>query len=250
MEFDHEAEDHAENTVKDMSFDPPEPSSPDAPMTADMEVDPDEKLKLAILDIYNGKLTVREQRKALIFERGLLDFKKVQAQERRRSKEDREMMGKLRAFSRMMTKDDFDYAEKNFGSALHKTRILKGKVFGWKTDVSHFAFRSRGRASKSDRATTGMASNGNHNHGTRLAVRKGKGRSTGAKEQQLAFAFFTHPSPTKFDTRFTSSWQHATFATLHTACPAARIHNCANPSGDAKLETGSGRSQLGQCRRT
>lgn len=64
MEFEHEAENEAESTVKDMVFEDP--------------MDVDEELKLAVLDIYNDKLAIRQQRKALIFERGLLDFKKVQ----------------------------------------------------------------------------------------------------------------------------------------------------------------------------
>ena len=63
-EFEHEVENEAETTVKEMVFDDP--------------MDGDEELKLAVLDIYNDKLTTRSLRKQLIFERQLLDFKKVQ----------------------------------------------------------------------------------------------------------------------------------------------------------------------------
>ena len=63
-EFEHEVENEAETTVKEMVFDDP--------------MDTDEELKLAVLDIYNDKLTTRSLRKMLIFERQLLDFKKVQ----------------------------------------------------------------------------------------------------------------------------------------------------------------------------
>lgn len=104
MEFEHEAENDAEQTVKEMVFEDP--------------TDPDEELKLAVLDIYNDKLAIRQERKALIFERGLLDFKKVQAQERKRSKEEKDMMYRFRAFARMLTKEDFEFAERNFTSEL------------------------------------------------------------------------------------------------------------------------------------
>ncbi|KAI9021955.1 hypothetical protein DFJ74DRAFT_620249 [Hyaloraphidium curvatum] len=112
MEFEHEAENEAEGPVKDMVFDDP--------------VDGDEELKLAVLDIYNDKLAIRDERKALIFERGLLDFKKIQTQERRRSKEEKDMMFRFRAFARMMTKEDFEFAERNFTTEIElRNRIAQ-----------------------------------------------------------------------------------------------------------------------------
>jgi transcriptional adapter 2-alpha len=103
MEFEHEAENEAETNVKEMEFLDP--------------IDPDEDIKVAVLDIYNDKLAIRKQRKDVIIERGLLDFKKVQNQERKRSKEEKDMMTRFRAFARMLTKEDYDFAEKNFTSA-------------------------------------------------------------------------------------------------------------------------------------
>jgi hypothetical protein len=133
MEFEHEAENEAETNVKEMEFIDP--------------VDPDEDIKVAVLDIYNDKLAIRKQRKDVIIERGLLDFKKVQNQERKRSKEEKDMMTRFRAFARMLTKEDYDFAEKNFTSACFWVAVSTGHYLLTFLLVP-FATCSRGRASK------------------------------------------------------------------------------------------------------
>lgn len=72
---------------------------------ADMEFLPDDhpgerELKLAVIKIYNAKLDEREKRKEFVQKRGLVDFKKQQAAERRRTKEERELTARLRVFAR------------------------------------------------------------------------------------------------------------------------------------------------------
>jgi hypothetical protein len=49
------------------------------------------ELKLKIIEIYNAKLDERERRKAFVIERGLLDYKRLLAVERRRPREEREV---------------------------------------------------------------------------------------------------------------------------------------------------------------
>lgn len=99
LEFDVEYENDAESVVKDMVFDPED--SPN-------EID----LKLTIIDIYNSRLTSRAERKRAIFQHNLLDYRKNNAIEKKRTKEERDLMNKIRPFARLMSSKDFeDFSE-------------------------------------------------------------------------------------------------------------------------------------------
>ena len=50
------------------------------------------ELKLKVIQIYNQKLEKRMQRKKFVVERGLLDYKLHQHTERKRPKEERELL--------------------------------------------------------------------------------------------------------------------------------------------------------------
>lgn len=95
FEFETEYENDAEQYVKDMVFN-------------DDDTQEEIELKLMVLDIYNSRLDRRAERKRLIFERGWLDFKKMQAAERRKSKEERELYNKTRVFCRLQTASDYE----------------------------------------------------------------------------------------------------------------------------------------------
>lgn len=80
---------------------------------ADMEFLPDDhpgerELKLAVIKIYNAKLDEREKRKDFVQKRGLVDFKKQQAAERRRTKEERELTARLRVFARFHSPEEHE----------------------------------------------------------------------------------------------------------------------------------------------
>lgn len=75
---------------------------------ADLDFAPGEhpaetELKLRILEIYNAKLDEREKRKKFVIERGLLEYKRLLAVERRRPREEREVYDMFRPFARFMT---------------------------------------------------------------------------------------------------------------------------------------------------
>ncbi|ANB13769.1 chromatin-binding transcription regulator ADA2 [Sugiyamaella lignohabitans] len=95
LEFEQETENEAEMSVKDMVFDPEEPSQ---------EVN----FKLTILDIYNSRLTTRAERKRSILAHGLLDYRKNAGIEKKRTKEERDLVNKLKPFARMMTRKDYE----------------------------------------------------------------------------------------------------------------------------------------------
>ncbi|KAI7857170.1 hypothetical protein BDC45DRAFT_501849 [Circinella umbellata] len=95
FEFETEYENDAEQYVKDMVFNDDDTQE---------EID----LKVMVLDIYNSRLDRRMERKRLIFERGWLDFKKQQALERKRQKDERELYNRTRVFCRVQTANDYE----------------------------------------------------------------------------------------------------------------------------------------------
>lgn len=72
------------------------------------EEEADLELKLMVLDIYNERLDRRGRRKEFIFERNLVDYKRTVAAERKRPKEEREMLNRVRHFAQMQTAMDFE----------------------------------------------------------------------------------------------------------------------------------------------
>ena len=68
----------------------------------------DLELKLTVLDIYNARLDRRAERKKFIFDRNFIDFKKVQLNDRKRAKEEKDMIAKTKMFSRLMTDEDYN----------------------------------------------------------------------------------------------------------------------------------------------
>ncbi|SCU88747.1 LAFA_0E14356g1_1 [Lachancea sp. 'fantastica'] len=95
LEFESEFENEAEGPVKDMVFEPD-----DQPL--DIEV------KLVILDIYNSRLTTRAEKKRLLFENGLMEYRKLQGIDKKRSKEAKELYNNLKAYASIMTPSDFE----------------------------------------------------------------------------------------------------------------------------------------------
>ncbi|KAJ3122031.1 RNA-dependent RNA polymerase [Nowakowskiella sp. JEL0407] len=95
-EFETEYENDAETLIRELSFD----------QATDTQFDRD--LKLTMLDIYNGVLDRREIRKKFILERELVEFKKIQAMEKKKSASEKELFQQARVFARMQTATDFD----------------------------------------------------------------------------------------------------------------------------------------------
>lgn len=94
-DFDVEYENEAELIVADMEF-----SEDDHPT--------ERALKLEVLSIYNAKLDERARRKAFVVAHGLLDYKRHQSSERRRPKDERELVAQLRPFARYQTPEEHE----------------------------------------------------------------------------------------------------------------------------------------------
>jgi transcriptional adapter 2-alpha len=74
-----------------------------------------------VIELYNARLDERIRRKKFVLERGLLDFKKTQKQERKKTKEEREIMNSMKIFARFNTAEDHE----KLVNSLLKERLLR-----------------------------------------------------------------------------------------------------------------------------
>lgn len=118
LEFDHEVENEAEHSVKDMIFDPDDSAQ-------------DIELKLTVLSIYNSRLTTRAERKRVLILNNLLDYRKNIANDKRKSKEEKELLKKINAFIKVLTPKDFDAFSKDILTEL-KCRIRIQQLQHWR----------------------------------------------------------------------------------------------------------------------
>lgn len=102
LEFETEHANEAEEAVQHMQFDPGDGINP---RTGELE--PEMELKMTVMDIYNARLTQRAERKKVIFEHNLLDYRKNAAADKKRTKEERDLLNKAKPFARMMNHDDY-----------------------------------------------------------------------------------------------------------------------------------------------
>jgi transcriptional adapter 2-alpha len=103
LEFETEYFNEAEEAVQHMQFDPGDGINP---RTGELE--PEMELKTTIMDIYNSRLDSRVERKKIIFEHKLLEYRKNAAADKKRTKEERDLLNKAKPFARMMKHDDFE----------------------------------------------------------------------------------------------------------------------------------------------
>jgi transcriptional adapter 2-alpha len=95
-------------------------------LLADMEFFDDDtpenfELKNNVIELYNARLDERIRRKKFVIERGLLDLKKVQKFERKKTKEEREIINQMKIFARFNTEEQ----HQKLVNTLLKERLLK-----------------------------------------------------------------------------------------------------------------------------
>ncbi|KAF1945028.1 transcriptional adapter 2 [Clathrospora elynae] len=103
LEFETEYFNEAEEAVQHMQFDPGDGINQ---RTGEME--PEMELKMTIMEIYNSRLDARVERKKIIFEHQLLEYRKNQVADKKRTKEEKDLMNKAKPFARMMQHADFE----------------------------------------------------------------------------------------------------------------------------------------------
>uniref|UniRef100_A0A7S3N3C4 Transcriptional adapter 2-alpha/beta-like domain-containing protein n=1 Tax=Strombidium inclinatum TaxID=197538 RepID=A0A7S3N3C4_9SPIT len=111
-------------------------------LLADMEFfeeDTEENIKLknSVIELYNARLDERIRRKKFVIERGLLDLKRQQRYERKRTKEERDIINSMKIFARFNTEEDHQKIVNN----LIKERMLREVIEQLKY------FRSKGLTS-------------------------------------------------------------------------------------------------------
>lgn len=103
LEFETEYANDAEEAVQHMQFDPGDGLNP---RTGELE--PEMELKLTVMEIYNCRLTQRVDRKKVVFEHDLLDYRENTRLEKKRTKEEKDLLQKAKPFARMMNGKDFE----------------------------------------------------------------------------------------------------------------------------------------------
>lgn len=126
LEFETEYANEAEEAVQLMQFDPGDGINP---RTGELE--PEMELKMTVMDVYNARLTQRADRKKVIFEHNLLDYKKNSALDKKRTKEERDLLNKAKPFARMMNRDDFDEFCKGLIEELNLRQAV-GQLQDWR----------------------------------------------------------------------------------------------------------------------
>ncbi|KAI4203842.1 MAG: hypothetical protein LQ346_001719 [Caloplaca aetnensis] len=103
LEFEVEHHNEAEEAVQSMQFDPG-----DGIDARTGKLDPEMELKLLVMNIYNARLTSRADRKKTIFEHELLQYRRNNNLDKKRTKEERDLHSKAKSFARMMNHQDFE----------------------------------------------------------------------------------------------------------------------------------------------
>lgn len=119
LEFETEFANEAEDAVQHMQF---EPGDGINPRTG--ELDPEMELKMVVMDIYNSRLTSRADRKKVIFEHNLLDYKRNTNLEKKKTKEEKALFDKCKPFSRMMNHQDFQ----DFSNSINEEHNLRQAI--------------------------------------------------------------------------------------------------------------------------
>ncbi|KAF7320150.1 Transcriptional adapter 2 [Mycena kentingensis (nom. inval.)] len=88
------------------------------------ETDASLKFKLTLLETYFQRLDKRWENKVFMFDRGLVEYKKIQATEKKRIKEEKDILHRLRPFARLQTGDDYE----DFSTDILYEALLRKKI--------------------------------------------------------------------------------------------------------------------------
>lgn len=153
LEFETEYENEAEMSVKDMVFEPEDNET---------EIE----LKLTVLDIYNSRLTSRAERKRVMLQHGLLEYRRNVSNDKKRSKEEKDILNsKIRVFARLMTPEDYQQFANSILTELHcRKRIAELQEYR-RNGIRTFADAQKYETDKAVRLATLNISNNSSSMG-------------------------------------------------------------------------------------
>lgn len=157
LEFDVEYANDAEETVQFMQFDPGDGRDPNTG-----ELYPEIELQLIVMNIYNARLTQRADRKRVIFEQGLLEYRKNAAIDKKRTKEERELVNKAKPFARMLNRQEFESFthnleyEHNLRQAIAQLQEWRGVRIGDLKSGEKYEAEKQTRAARPSAQTSGL----------------------------------------------------------------------------------------------
>ncbi|KAK0703223.1 hypothetical protein B0T26DRAFT_864029 [Lasiosphaeria miniovina] len=102
LEFETEYANEAEEAVQVLEFDPSDGINPRTG-----KPHPETELKLAVMDIYNSRLTQRAERNKVIFRHNLLDYSENIKRDEKRPKEERDLLNKAKPFAQILNRNDY-----------------------------------------------------------------------------------------------------------------------------------------------
>ncbi|CAG8514186.1 400_t:CDS:10, partial [Acaulospora colombiana] len=113
LEFENEFDNDAELVIKDLEI-------------CEQDNKQDFLMKSYVLEIYNKKLHKRAERKKIIFEHNLIDYKKnkLAEEEKYKSKEAKELFNKIKPFAQTLCKQEFE----EFGEGLSNAQALRSEI--------------------------------------------------------------------------------------------------------------------------
>jgi len=82
------------------------------------------KLKNSVIELYNARLDERIRRKKFVIERGLLDMRRQQKYEIKRTKEEKDIINSMKVFVRFNSEDEHKKIVEN----LLKERMLRDVI--------------------------------------------------------------------------------------------------------------------------
>ena len=126
LEFESEFFNEAEEAVQHMQFEPGDG------LDTSGQMDEETLLKMTVFDIYNSRLADRSNRKRVIFEHNLLDYRKNTGADKKRTKEERDLFNKCKPFARMMNHENF----KKFSDDIiyeHNLRVAIAQLQTWRS---------------------------------------------------------------------------------------------------------------------
>lgn len=110
-EFEVEWDNDAENSVKDLIFEPDDAQE-------------EREAKIRLLELYNERLEERYRKRKFVLDRNLHDMKAMKEKEKKRTKEEKEIYNKVKKFMNMMTMEEFD----QFVASLLEEKALVQKI--------------------------------------------------------------------------------------------------------------------------